>query len=388
MAGFLLVAGLTGSLLAWLDELEVWIAPQALLAAPPHEGAQPLDPLALQQAVLAQLPANARLPWVRLYAEPGRTVRFGVATVDGQALPYDDVHADPYTGQIRDKRRWGDLSEGPKNAMTFVYRLHYSLALDRVGAVLMGIVALAWTLDCFVGAWLTLPLRLGVQGKKSWWARWWPAWRLRWRSGPHKLNFDLHRAGGLWTWAMLFVLAWSSVAFNLKEVYNPVTAYLLGGQTTRPDRSHLSALPTPRTAPAMAPRQALERARSLMAQEAARRHVVVRQEDWLGYEPTQGVYIYIVTTDRDIRQRYGGETRLFFDGNSGALRGLYLPTGESAGDTVTTWIMNLHMAALWGLPWQMFVTLMGIAVAMLSVTGALVWWRKRRAKKHRRPRLA
>jgi len=60
-----------------------------------------------------------------------------------------------------------------------------------------------------------------AQGKSGL-ARWWPSWKLRWRGGSHKVNFDLHRAGGLWVWAVLFVLAWSGVAFNLREAYRPV----------------------------------------------------------------------------------------------------------------------------------------------------------------------
>lgn len=51
-----------------------------------------------------------------------------------------------------------------------------------------------------------------------------PLWLVTWRSAPYRLNFDLHRASGLWTWVMLFILAWSSVVFNLSnEVYTPVT---------------------------------------------------------------------------------------------------------------------------------------------------------------------
>jgi hypothetical protein len=64
---------------------------------------------------------------------------------------------------------------------------------------------------------------LKAQGR-TWLARWWPSWKLRWRGGSYKVNFDLHRAGGLWVWAMLFVLAWSGVAFNLGQVYRPVMA--------------------------------------------------------------------------------------------------------------------------------------------------------------------
>ncbi|MFQ5415166.1 MAG: PepSY domain-containing protein, partial [Phycisphaerae bacterium] len=54
-------------------------------------------------------------------------------------------------------RLWGDLSQGLANLMPFVYRLHHSLALGTVGTWIFGVVALLWTLDCFVGAWLTFP---------------------------------------------------------------------------------------------------------------------------------------------------------------------------------------------------------------------------------------
>lgn len=38
------------------------------------------------------------------------------------------------------------------------------------------------------------------------------------------------------------------------------------------------------------------------------------------------------------------------------------------------------MAAMWGLPLKLVVTLSGIGFAMLTVTGTLIWLRKRRAR--------
>ncbi|WP_292213542.1 hypothetical protein [Mesorhizobium sp.] len=55
--------------------------------------------------------------------------------------------------------------------------------------------------------------------------------------------------------------------------------------------------------------------------------------------------------------REGGNTRIFFHGDSGAFLGIFLPTGEAAGDTITTWLTSLHMAA--GVPFRVFMTLMG-----------------------------
>jgi uncharacterized iron-regulated membrane protein len=49
--------------------------------------------------------------------------------------------------------------------------------------------------------------------RRRWWRRWQPAWKVRWTSGSSKLNFDLHRAFSLWTWILLFILAFT--AFSL-----------------------------------------------------------------------------------------------------------------------------------------------------------------------------
>jgi uncharacterized iron-regulated membrane protein len=380
LAGFLALAGLTGSLLAWLDELEALINPQLMLTNAPTPDARPLDPLALREAAQAYLAPGSRANWVPLSVEPGRSLRLVV--VSSTPPGSSEVFVNPYTGEMLGVRRWGDITEGMTNLMTFIYRLHYSLALDRVGVVLMGIVALAWTLDCFIGAYLTFP-----PTRRDLWRRWGKAWRVRLRRGTSKLNFDLHRAGGLWVWAMLFVFAWSSAAFNLSEVYHPVMRMLFAHQDASVDRSHVPALSHPRHDPSLDMHAALDVGRRLMAEQAASRRFVVEREEWLGYDPTRALYTYIVRTSRDIRERYGGNTRLFFDADSGTFRGLFVPTGEATGDTLTTWITTLHMAAVWGLPFKIFITLMGLVVTMLSVTGVVIWWKKRAARRLlRRPK--
>ncbi len=164
MAGFLLLAGLTGALLAWNEELDAWASPRLLRAAPPAPGAPMLDPLALRQRVQALHP-EAYAAMAYLQQEPGRAavVRlFGLPNpATGQPVepPNDQVFVNPYTGEVLGERKWGDISQGLKNLMPFVYRLHFELALGVVGSYAFGIVALLWTLDCFVGAYLTFPAR-------------------------------------------------------------------------------------------------------------------------------------------------------------------------------------------------------------------------------------
>lgn len=356
--------------------------PQSLRGHPSHprpparagHGARQVDPLVLREAVLAHS-LGARVSWVPLHVEPGRSVRFSLSA--DPPLPYDEVFVDPSTGKVLGERKWGDITQGPKNLMSFVYRLHlhYSLALDFAGVTVLGIVALAWTVDCFVGVYLTLPTRrrgprpAAVQagGGRAWLARWWPA--LESALAGRRLQAQLRPAPRR-----------RPVAFNLSEVYAPVTRQLLSQQEAQPSRSHIPMLSRPRQDPALSPRAAREIGRGLLAEQAALRGFTVGREEGLGYDPRRGVYTYMVRTSRDIREHYGGNTRLFFDADTGAFRGLYLPTGEAAGDTFTTWITTLHMAAIWGWPMQLFVCLMGLVVAMLGVTGVVIWWRKKASR--------
>ncbi|WP_081586939.1 PepSY domain-containing protein [Alloalcanivorax dieselolei] len=85
-------------------------------------------------------------------------------------------------------------------------------------------------------------------------------------------------------------------------------------------------------------------------------------------------------TGSDVNQRFG-ETWVYVDATTGAPLGHYLPTGEASGNTVTTWLTTLHIAAVGGLPYRIVVTLLGLVVAVLSVTGVIIWGRKWRARR-------
>lgn len=396
MASFLLVAGLTGALLAWQDELEAWLNPQLFLAAPPSPGAQTLDPLQLRERVQSTQ-AQALVAFVPLAIQPGRALVLRLFAlpdpVTGKTaeLRNDQVFINPYTGELLGERKWGDITQGLKNLLPFVYRLHFELALGVVGSYAFGIIGLLWTLDCLVGAYLTFPPRRRVpesslqrehtmqQRDKSWLARWWPSWKLRWRAGGYKLNFDLHRAGGLWVWAMLFVLAWSSVAFNLFEVYDPV----MRAAFTRQSPATVPPLPVPKLTPDIGWREAREVGRRLMDEHARAKDFAVTSESALVHDPRNGTYIYYVLSSRDIRA-HGGSTRLVFDADNGGFKSLWLPTGAASGDTIHMWLTSLHMGLVGGvvagLPMKLFICFMGLMVTMLALTGVYVWWKKRRAR--------
>jgi len=387
LALFLAVAGLTGSLLPWFEELDAATAPAMQNAAPHHPGMAALDPLAVRAGLLARHP-GARVDFVYLTRLPGRADRLYATWPDAKTglerrdrPDWDDVFLNPWTGAEQGHRRNGDVSQGIKNLMPFLYRLHYSLALGPWGLFAMGVAALVWTVDCFVGFYLTLPP--GALGKGGLWRRWRPSWKVRRPTSSYKLTFDLHRAGGLWLWPILLVFALSSVSFNLPQVYRPVLG-ALGGQD---DEALLeaSALPSPRWKPALDFPAAARHGAALAQQETARRGLSLRPDGraWLWYIPATGLYVYGVKSSADITPE-GGGTRIAFDGNTGALRHVSVPTGAQGATTFTTWIVALHMAHVGGLAWRIAVSVIGLGVTVLSVTGVLIWLSKRSALAGRR----
>ena len=117
----------------------------------------------------------------------------------------------------------------------------------------------------------------------------------------------------------------------------------------------------------------------LMAELARAHGFTVLHAQRLSYRPHSGVFHYRVRSNRDIRDRRG-ITSIDFDAATGAYLTSYVPTGRAGGDTVTGWLLALHMADVWGQPFKLVVFLLGLATAGLSGTGIWIWWRKRKGR--------
>jgi uncharacterized iron-regulated membrane protein len=377
MAGFLILVGLTGSLLAFNVELERAFAPQ--LFAQLRPGLAPLDLATLAERAQEQLP-QAQITSVT-YQEPDQvSVAFAPRNGrDGRAGPelaFDEFYVDPWTGDELGRRKRGNLSQGLINLMPFIYDLHWRLALGDIGQWTLGILAVVWTIDCFVGFYLTLP-----PGSKDFWRRWKPAWLIKRNASAYRVNFDLHRAGGLWFWVVLFVFAWSSVMMDIRPAYEWVMRRLFDYHDSPSIDLIINANATPHD-PKIGWREALTRGQRLMAEEAKARHFVAGAPLSLSYFPPANLYLFDARGSRDLFERSpkGGSTSVTFDADSGNLIELSQPTGEHLGNTIESWLYALHMARVFGMPYRILVCVLGFVTAMLSVTGIYIWWKKRAAR--------
>ena len=241
--------------------------------------------------------------------------------------------------------------------------------------VTLGIVALVWTLDCFVGFYLTLP-----RGQGGFWKRWKYAWQVKWRASGFRINFDLHRAGGLWFWVLLFVFAWSSVMLSLRPVYDRVTKAVFDYRTDDEIISSVT-LKEPLDNPKLGWREAQTLGERAMAQIAAQHGFKVTRPYGMAYIPEFGVYTYAVRGSNDIRGE-GWDTSIWVDGNTGGLRDVSLPFGQHAGNTVSTVLWGLHYGDIRNfLPYRILVAFFGLVLTVISGTGVYIWWKKRAVQK-------
>jgi uncharacterized iron-regulated membrane protein len=377
LAAFLILEGLTGALLAFRGPLERLISPQFFAAR--HPGHAPLDLSALAE-LAEQAAPQARIGYFSVGGDQAvfrMQPRIDPASGKAYDLQFDHLFLDPWTGKEMGRRRDGDLSQGGINVIPFIYELHMNLAAGQTGMVILGLVALAWTLDCFVGFYLTAPIALG-----RFLARWKPAWRIKWPASAMRVNFDLHRAGGLWLWPLLFVFAWSSVMFNLyDQVYQPVMRSVFEYRPVTEDYEAMLRLRHAVPHPKLGWREAQSAGERLMARAASEHGFTIERPYGMAYLEDLGIYTYAVVGSRRIQDN-AWSTSLWLDGDTGTLVELDQPSGQHAGNTVETWLRALHFADLRdNLAFRLLVLALGLYVAALSITGIYIWLRKRRARR-------
>lgn len=391
MAGFLFVAGLTGAIISWDHEVDSWLNPELFTVKAVGQPKPPLELVALAEAADPRIWAT----YVYLGVEEGHAYEIFVfpkvdpATGDSYVLDYNQIFMDPVSGEILGRRFWGEINLESPNLMPFFYKLHYSLHIpDPWGMWVMGTIACIWAIDCFIGFYLTLPIRKRPDPKRSlsvakslargWWARWKPAWVVKWQGSPYRINFDLHRAASLWLWLVLFTLAISSASMNLEtEVAKPLVN-LFSTFTPAPyDTRVANPLNKPITP------------KITYAEIAARAKIDGAALGWdeppgsLYYAPDYGTYaIYFFRPGEEHGTTGGvGPAILYYDGITGAPLGSSAPWEGSAGDIFLQVQLPLHSGRIAGLPGRILISASGLAVAMLSVTGVIIWWKKRHARR-------
>ena len=415
MAGFLIIAGLTGSLLAFHDELDDVF--NYKLAQIEQQDAPQLPIAILHDKVVAAYP-EYNFSSMPTSLEADKSAVFSVDRVRDETsknqpkAPFQEVYINPYNGDIvgtRDKDEWAW-----RNTMWKVFWLHRDLLLGDIGKLLLGVIALLWTINCFIGFYLTLPRtvkkshethRKTVKKRASFIKRWLSAWKIRRKTNTFKLNYDVHHAFGLWLWLMLFVIAWSSVGFNLKSVYQPVMQVVVGlqsregkegkeGKEREKGKSHkshkFSAQVLPNVTPVInATADIVNKTNSIeyvskQANIAAQNNgVTVQQLLGIRWVAEDNQWQMRFKTDKDIGT-HSGASSITVDAATGKVEKVNFGYQSSFGTKADRWLSTLHMGhishGIGHLAYQIFLALIGLAVVVLSGTGVYLWAKGRQQR--------
>jgi uncharacterized iron-regulated membrane protein len=125
----------------------------------------------------------------------------------------------------------------------------------------------------------------------------------------------------------------------------------------------------------------------------ARAEVEGRRRGWaepagaIGYARRFGIYrVWYFCPGGDHASAGVGPAEIYFDAQDGRVLGARQPWTGTAADIFVQAQLPLHSGRILGLPGRILVSVMGIVVAGLSVTGFVIWTRKRRARMTRNAR--
>ena len=358
---FLTIAALTGSALVFMPEIDAWLNP-GLFRVQPTGRALPVSQIVSR---FEQSHPQLQVTALSVPSEPEESV---FVFVQGRSpateLENNQFFIDPHFGTVLGQRFYGAAGIDAVHVMPFLRRVHYSLHIPGVwGIWLMGVVALAWTIDCFIGLYLTFP--------RSWpfWKNWRPMWRVKRKAHSYRLNLDLHRVTGLWLWLVLLLLAATSVALNLpSEVYRPVLSALLPTTPTMWEKPE----PTLKRNMIVGFEAALSQARM----EGLRR-------EWhqtptrIFAIPNRGLYLVQFSGEHEPGF---GRSQMWIDGQNGTVVRADRAGAGRAGDIVDNLVLPIHTGQVAGLLGRILVFVAGLAIILLSVTGIFVWFKKRNAR--------
>lgn len=375
-AVFLLLAGVTGSILAFNHELDEWLNPQFYAASAVGER---LPPGELVDAVQSTHP-KLQVWYMEYPNETGHTALLAMVPRNdpGTGQPFAErnqvFYLDPVNAEQKGQRYWGECCFQRENFVPFILEFHYNLTLPgNWGLLLMGLVAIAWVIDCFVALWLTLP-----RGK-PFWKKWSTAWKVK---GGHayRLNFDLHRAGGLWLWLLLLPIAVSSVAMNLpSQVFKPaVSLFSPIEPSVYEARGRMPVGDLGVTQ--LSYQQAYERA----VQEGKRLGLTAAiGELYYSFE-----YNFYGAGFGQHDTEAHGKSWLFFHGTDGRLLGQEIAGQGTLGEQFYRLQLPIHGGRIIGVTGQVMIAVLGVLIAGLSGTGVYIWWRKWQARRTSKARKA
>jgi uncharacterized iron-regulated membrane protein len=340
----LLVIGLSGSALVFRQEIDEALNSKLLRVAPAPTRVpmqQVLD--AARRAFPDEAPSRIRMP---------RTPEGAVEVWLGSA-PSRYVYVDPYRGTLLGARRPTEFLTG------WLFHLHTKLLSGAGGERVVGVAALVLAALSLTGLVLWRPRRRSKREARVAIAS----------AGRTRSAYELHRTVGFYSSALLLIAALTGASLVFSEAFEGV----IYGLTRTPPKPAIPLAVSPPDRPSL-PLDSL-----ISIAERAQPGGTIS-------------YIYLAdapTAAFRVRKRLApeihpnGRSYVALDPRTGAVLGVEDGGRAPLGAQVYNALYPLHIGIGGGTAMRVLVLVVGLAPALLGVTGTLQWWR-RSARRRRR----
>jgi len=342
-----IVVGLTGTLLVFQHEIDRWIIQQQFGRVIPQQ-----ERVSLEVGINNVKKAYADRPEFKISGvntlPKNNSYIVRLAALDEKRT---EVFVDPYTGKILGSRQWESSIIG------IIFKLHYQLLAGHNGQIVVGIAAL-------------FMLILSITGIALWsgWRKLISGFKIKWNAHPKRVNYDVHKVAGIIAAVFLGLISFTGFCWNFYEYAQPAIYAVT-----------LSPKPPEPVSKLIAGKSTLGIAEIIQKAETA---LPGAETTYISFpsEP-KGAFTFYMKQPQETSEY--GNSAVYLDQYSGKV--LYVQDGlkPSLGDRVLNSFSPLHYGTFGGLPTRIFYLFVGLAPLILSVTGFVMWWYRRRTKTQR-----
>ncbi|HKQ88326.1 MAG TPA: PepSY-associated TM helix domain-containing protein [Candidatus Acidoferrales bacterium] len=340
---FLVILGLTGSVMAFEGQLDHWLHPGRWYVT--------VLPQTLPESQLVQIAEQRFAPdgitAIQIAPEANIAQRISLAPPPGEqpaalARPIEAT-VNQYDGSILSVHAAPTTTEATLN---FIHQFHLRLVSGEKGQLLIS----------FVGLILVFEVPLGV-------VLWWRTKRasVKWKSSGFRISFDLHHLVGVYFAAFLFLAAVTGVFIGFDFAQSMF--YRVTHSAPNPIRPAASTV-IPGAAPVN-----VDRVIAAAHQAMPEGLISIVQFP----NGPRAVYQVILRMPGDAWSAVHGLARVDqYSGKVLTFTDLYASPGYRA----IRFNRSLHTGDIFGLPSQIIVSLSSLALVVMVITGFIIWWKK------------
>lgn len=361
----ILLCCLTGAILVFEKDLQMALNKKRYYVTAQEERL----PLSALVGKVKEEYSGAKVNGIKTYVQTDRSAEINItlpkgerqAAKGGERQPGFTVFINPYTGEVLEKYSYRE---------TFFYQvfaLHrWLLGGDKsVGKYIVGVSTLIFLFILITGIILWWPKTRNILKQRL---------KIKWDGGWKRLNHDLHLVLGFYSAILLFIfaftgLAWSFEWFN-KGIY---TVTKSPQKNPTPPKSII-----PENQLAIGPDAVLERAQSLYPQ------AVFYNINF----PKDSTEVFTASVLPVNAAHENATDAVYVDQYSGSVVGQLPYSERSLGARVRSAFKPIHTGSIWGWPSKIIAFIVCLFGVTFPVTGTIMWINRTGRKKVSRPVVA